>query len=374
MTRITAVDKAAERLVALYSAQGMTCATAESCTGGGVGFAITSAAGASAVFKGGAITYANEAKRSVLGVQGATLVEHGAVSAECAAEMARGARRVFGTDVAVSVTGVAGPGGATPDKPIGLVWFGISSSAAERTEKAIFPGDRDAVRRQAIVHAIGMLTAEAAGGAARRAVPRVRGCVFDFGGVITSSRVPDGIRPAIDELSLPWSVVENGFAKYRSLMDGDEMTMEEMYIRIFTEAGVSIGPERLASIVAADRSSFFKRNERTLAWMRELKAQGFKIGILTNMPSSFGALFREKYADFVSVADALVVSGEEKMHKPQRRIYDLLAERIALPAEELCFFDDVEENCAGARAAGWRAIRFDSNAQAEEDFKELLRA
>ena len=85
----------------------------------------------------------------------------------------------------------------------------------------------------------------------------------------------------------------------------------------------------------------------------------------------FAPHFRRVYADFIAVADAMVISGEAHMFKPQRRIYDLLRERIGLPAEELCFVDDVEGNCDGARAACWHAVQFFDNEQAERDFKML---
>lgn len=149
----------AEKLVELLRAHGKTCATAESCTGGGVGSAITAVPGASDVYPGGVVSYANQVKREVLGVAEATLRDFGAVSPQCAAEMASGARRLTGADVAVSVTGIAGPGGGSAEKPVGLVWFGLDDGVRVRTEKAIFTGDRAKVREQAVVHALGMLTA-----------------------------------------------------------------------------------------------------------------------------------------------------------------------------------------------------------------------
>lgn len=148
----------------LLRAHSMTCAAAESCTGGGVGAAITSVPGASEVFAGSVVSYSNDVKRSVLGVDAKSLERFGAVSSEVACEMASGARRLMKTDLAVSVTGIAGPGGGSEEKPVGLVWFGISSAAGTRTEKAIFQGGRDAVRAQAVMHAIGMLTVAASGG------------------------------------------------------------------------------------------------------------------------------------------------------------------------------------------------------------------
>ena len=152
---------AEERLVELLKARGLTCATAESCTGGGIGSAITSVPGSSAVYLGGVISYANEVKSGVLGVSEDALATVGAVSAETAAQMADGVRRLVGADLAVSVTGIAGPDGGSADKPVGLVWFGLSSADGTRTEKAIFAGDRARVREQAVMHALGMLTAGA---------------------------------------------------------------------------------------------------------------------------------------------------------------------------------------------------------------------
>ena len=148
----------AEKLVELLKAQRLTCATAESCTGGGVGSAITAVPGSSAVFAGGVISYSNEVKRDVLGVDAEALDEFGAVSPEVAAQMAAGARRLLKTDLAVSLTGIAGPDGGSEEKPVGLVWFGLSTAKGTRTEKAIFRGDRAQVRAQAVVHALGMLT------------------------------------------------------------------------------------------------------------------------------------------------------------------------------------------------------------------------
>lgn len=151
----------AEKLVALLRAQGLTCATAESCTGGGVGSAITAVPGSSAVFAGGVISYANDVKVRVLGVRRETLASVGAVSAEVAEQMAAGVRALLKTDLAVSLTGIAGPDGGSDEKPVGLVWFGLATARGVRTEKAVFPGDRASVRARAVTHALGMLTAAA---------------------------------------------------------------------------------------------------------------------------------------------------------------------------------------------------------------------
>lgn len=153
----------AEKLVALLKAQGLTCATAESCTGGGVGSAITAISGSSAVFLGGVISYANAVKHKVLGVRQSTLDSVGAVSPETAIQMADGVRKLLKSDFAVSVTGIAGPDGGTEEKPVGLVWFGLSTKKGTRTEKKLFCGDRAHIREQAVTHALGILTVAALG-------------------------------------------------------------------------------------------------------------------------------------------------------------------------------------------------------------------
>ena len=122
-----------EEIAALLQERHLTLGTAESCTGGRIANLITSYAGSSSYFKGGIVSYCNEVKHRVLGVSEETLREHGAVSEACAAEMARGVRKLMGADLAVSVTGIAGPGGGTPEKPVGTVCFGVSTPDGEYT-------------------------------------------------------------------------------------------------------------------------------------------------------------------------------------------------------------------------------------------------
>ena len=148
-------------MVRLYEASGLKCATAESCTGGLAGSMITDVPGSSAIYLGGGVSYSNSVKERVLNVSGATLAKYGAVSEECAAEMAKGVRLLTGADVAVSTTGIAGPGGGSADKPVGLVCFAVSTSAGTRAEKVVFAGSRERIREQAAVHALGMLTVAA---------------------------------------------------------------------------------------------------------------------------------------------------------------------------------------------------------------------
>ncbi len=145
------------RLIAVCKEKRVTLATAESCTGGMIAARITSVAGASAVFMGGVVSYANEVKREVLGVPQAVLEREGAVSGACAEAMAEGARVRLRVDVAVSVTGIAGPDGGTAQKPVGLVFFGIATAAGVSSERRQFSGDREAVRGQAAERALALL-------------------------------------------------------------------------------------------------------------------------------------------------------------------------------------------------------------------------
>lgn len=153
----TEAEAVARQLVSVTAGAGLTVATAESCTAGMVASTIADVPGASEVLRGGAVTYVNEIKHRVLGVRRETLDGVGAVSSACACEMAEGARRVFGTDVAVSVTGFAGPGGGTPEEPVGTVYFGVASPEGTRFERCSFSGDRSAVRRAACLHACELL-------------------------------------------------------------------------------------------------------------------------------------------------------------------------------------------------------------------------
>lgn len=126
----------------LLSQRGLTLAVAESCTGGLLGHLITSVPGSSAYFEGGVISYSNEAKARLLGVAHETLMEHGAVSKETAIAMAQGARRLLEVDVALSVTGIAGPTGGTAEKPVGLVYLALAAEGVALWEKHIWQGDR----------------------------------------------------------------------------------------------------------------------------------------------------------------------------------------------------------------------------------------
>lgn len=126
----------------LLRARGLKLAAAESCTGGLIADRITDVPGSSEYFVGGIVAYAYEAKVAMLGVSWDTLHAHGAVSQETVLEMARGARKALDTDIGISVSGIAGPGGGLPDKPVGTTWFGLSTPNREWARKFIWDGDR----------------------------------------------------------------------------------------------------------------------------------------------------------------------------------------------------------------------------------------
>ena len=145
------------RVLSLLASRGLRLATAESCTGGGIGARITAVPGASEHYVGGVVSYANEVKTGVLGVDPAVLEKHGAVSEPVVRQMARGAARLCGAECAVSVSGVAGPGGGTPEKPVGTVWMAALVPEGCSAEVRLFPGDREAVRNAAQIAVLELL-------------------------------------------------------------------------------------------------------------------------------------------------------------------------------------------------------------------------
>ena len=135
----------------------LTIALAESCTGGLLASTLTDVAGSSDYVVGGVVSYSNQAKMQLLGVSPATLADHGAVSAETAAEMAQGARRLFGCDIAIAITGIAGPGGGTAAKPVGLVYQHLSAEGGEWGEHAVWPYDRQGNKVASVAAALRLL-------------------------------------------------------------------------------------------------------------------------------------------------------------------------------------------------------------------------
>ena len=148
----------AEAVLAQHRGAGLKLATAESCTGGAIAAALTDIAGSSDVFERGFVVYSNEAKTELLGVPAPLVAKHGAVSQEVAAAMADGALARSRADAAVSVTGIAGPGGGTPTKPVGLVYIGYARRGGRpAVERHVFPGDRAAVRAATVKRALELM-------------------------------------------------------------------------------------------------------------------------------------------------------------------------------------------------------------------------
>lgn len=148
------MDDTVEELAEKLKTRGWWLATAESCTGGLIGHTLTSVPGSSAWYVGGVVAYANRVKQEVLGVAAADLEQFGAVSREVAEAMAIGAARVFGVQAAIAVSGVAGPSGGTPDKPVGTVWVCWKAGTVLRASRFQFSGDRASVKAQSALAAL----------------------------------------------------------------------------------------------------------------------------------------------------------------------------------------------------------------------------
>jgi len=160
----TALARLAARVGRALLRARLRVVTAESCTAGWIAKALTDTAGSSGWFDSGYVTYSNPAKRRALAVSAHTLERFGAVSEQTVREMARGALRASGVEVAVAVSGIAGPDGGTPSKPVGTVWFCVAAKRGRSlrltTARASFRGDREAVRRKSVVRALRLLAAQ----------------------------------------------------------------------------------------------------------------------------------------------------------------------------------------------------------------------
>jgi len=190
------------------------------------------------------------------------------------------------------------------------------------------------------------------------------GYVFDFGGVISVSPMPKWERtlyPYCESLGLARRYVLEGFQKYRRQWDSDQISFREMYVKIFADAGLPPpSDEQFAEIVRLDKCSWVDDlRADTLALMRELKAAGKKIGILSNQSTDF---YHDCYLPackaYRELVDVEVISGIEKLYKPDPAIYRLCEARMGLPPSRLLFFDDFIENVEGARALGWQSIQY----------------
>ncbi len=151
------MEPPAKKTAELLSSKGLYLSVAESCTGGLLGATLTDVAGSSQWFKGGVIAYANELKVSILGVSRQTLRAHGAVSTETAMEMADGIRRLTGSDIAVAITGIAGPTGGSPEKPVGTVFIAITDGTRMNVKRFQLKGMRRDIREQATLRALELI-------------------------------------------------------------------------------------------------------------------------------------------------------------------------------------------------------------------------
>lgn len=199
----------------------------------------------------------------------------------------------------------------------------------------------------------------------------IRGIVFDFGGVISAPKL-DEFFAQVEQLT-GWTreMVWDGWMRHRAGLDKDFVTVEELYRLIAADFGHDLPVERLREIGRLDYEAWAPPNPETYVWAQELKAAGYKIGILTNMPTEFIPWFDRCAAPFRALADAEVISGEEHLVKPDPEIYDIMAQRMGLPPEQLLFFDDSAKNVEAAIAYGWHAHQFTTVQDAREALSQL---
>ena len=184
------------------------------------------------------------------------------------------------------------------------------------------------------------------------------GVVFDFGGVISVSPMEGWeLYPFCAARGVDRTTVAAGWKRYRPLWDGGFISFDEMYRRIFADAGVEISAADLEELWEIDAVGWIRNlRPETLDLMRMLKAQGKKLGILSNMSPDFhDRLFVPRAADYRALVDVEVISGLEKLYKPERPIYDLTQRRMGLSPDRLLFLDDTPVNVNAARSYGWQA-------------------
>ena len=190
-----------------------------------------------------------------------------------------------------------------------------------------------------------------------------KGVVFDFGGVISISPLGAGgsLAEYCESLGLSRAAFDDGWRKFRAMWDGGECSFAELYRLTFANAGLPPPTEaQLERLWELDAVGWVKViSPDTLALMKDLKAAGKKIGILSNMSEDFyERLFAPRCAEHIALADAVVISGIERLVKPDRAIYDLTAKRMGLPPHDLLFLDDNAPNVDAARRFGWRSLVF----------------
>lgn len=203
------------------------------------------------------------------------------------------------------------------------------------------------------------------------AMSTIQGIVFDFGGVISQAQ-DAAFFPAVNALT-GWTRTQvlDGWKAHRHKLDADLLDAQGLYRQIAADFGQTLPRETLDALAKLDYDSWSIPNLETLAWARELKAAGLRVGILTNMPSNFIPWFDRCAKAFRALADAEVVSGLERIVKPSPEIYALMARRMALPPDALFFLDDTQANVDAARACGWHAERFLSVPQAKAALEAL---
>lgn len=200
----------------------------------------------------------------------------------------------------------------------------------------------------------------------------IQGIVFDFAGVISMKH--DDAFWAKAEALTGWNrdLIWAGWRKHRWMLDADYVTPQGLYYLIGQDLGKVPDGETLDRLAQVDYDSWAVPNPETLAWAKELKAAGFKIGILTNMPTSFIPWFNRAASDFRALADVEVISGVEHVVKPDPAIYALMAARMGLAPEHLCFFDDMLPNVEAAQRCQWHAVQFTTVAAARNALAALL--
>lgn len=188
-----------------------------------------------------------------------------------------------------------------------------------------------------------------------------KGIVFDFGGVLSFNPSHEEFDVIAAECGITYDQLKEGFRLFRLNFDADIITGVEMYLKIFAHCGVPADAALAAKVAEDDNRLWIRPNPVTLELMRELKSAGHRIGILTNMCIDFELrYFRPLFADYIALADAMVVSGREHIVKPNPQIYELMASRMNLPPANLTFIDDRIQNVEGARKLGWQGIICDT--------------
>lgn len=198
----------------------------------------------------------------------------------------------------------------------------------------------------------------------------MKGIVFDFGGVITQPQDKELFDVLEKRLGWTYEMVREGWKKHRRLMDADLISIEELYLRMAKDLQQPLSYELAVEIGRIDYDSWAHPNVETIAWMEALAKAGYRIGILTNMPSNYLPWFNRSAAAARAIAFAEVISGFEHLAKPQPEIYHLMAERMQLESKDLFFFDDTQANVDGAIACGWHAAHFTTVAAAQASLRE----